>query len=431
MRSYVDGLKVSAVLLAALLSLFACSPSDKPAPTEREQDLLSEDEIARLRSLGYLDFAPATEGASGTIHYDEERSDPGYNLYTSRNLRLTELIDARGKVVNSWHAEDSGVWVRSVLLPNGDLVVLGWYEEAGVDSRYVLRLSWEGEIIWKRDIPVHHDISAMPDGNFILITMNLRSLPEITPYTPVRDDRLVVISQDGKELRHRSVFDMIRARTDVFTLEPAPTPGILKRLAFAVGLKDPPPCYDCFHGNAVEWIGCQELEELDPLYSCRNVIVTFRHLDAVMIFDWDRAELVWAWGPGEIFGPHDATVLSDGHILIFDNGLGRNPRWSRVIELDPLSRRIVWEYRAPEPTDFYTPSRGSAQRLSNGNTLIAESDAGRAFEVTPSGSIVWEYLNPNFDSRGNRATIIRMDRYTPELIEEILAQAGESETGGD
>jgi hypothetical protein len=37
---------------------------------------------------------------------------------------------------------------------------------------------------------------------------------------------------------------------------------------------------------------------------------------------------------------------------------------------------------------------GAARRLQNGNTLITESDNGRAFEVTEDGSIVWEFVNP-------------------------------------
>ena len=38
---------------------------------------------------------------------------------------------------------------------------------------------------------------------------------------------------------------------------------------------------------------------------------------------------------------------------------------------------------------------GTSQRLPNGNTLITESENGRAFEVVPGGDIVWEYNNPH------------------------------------
>lgn len=33
------------------------------------------------------------------------------------------------------------------------------------------------------------------------------------------------------------------------------------------------------------------------------------------------------------------------------------------------------------------------QRQPNGNELIAEAHAGRVIEVTPSGEIVWEFIN--------------------------------------
>ena len=103
---------------------------------------------------------------------------------------------------------------------------------------------------------------------------------------------------------------------------------------------------------------------------------------------------------------------------MFDNGLGR--KYSRLIELDPLTEEIVWEYKADPPTDFFTLSRGSVQRLPNGNTLAAESDRARAFEVTPEGDIVWEFLCPHEVEPGRRATISRMKRYPGEYIEAII-----------
>jgi hypothetical protein len=138
-----------------------------------------------------------------------------------------------------------------------------------------------------------------------------------------------------------------------------------------------------------------------------------RNQDAIAVFDWARGEVVWSWGQGEIRGPHCASVLENGNVLLFDNRLGEG--WSRVVELDPVARRIVWQWRAPNPTDLYTASRGSAQRLPNGNTLVAESDRGHAFEVTPDGDVVWDWWNPHRDAAGRPATIIRMTRH-PTLL---------------
>jgi hypothetical protein len=87
--------------------------------------------------------------------------------------------------------------------------------------------------------------------------------------------------------------------------------------------------------------------------------------------------------------------LSNGNILIFDNGFHR-PRstYSRVIEVDPSTNEIVWEYMGQPPISFYSQATSSADRLPNGNTLICEGSPGRIFEVTANKEVVWEYINP-------------------------------------
>ena len=129
---------------------------------------------------------------------------------------------------------------------------------------------------------------------------------------------------------------------------------------------------------------------------------------------------MWAWGHGRISGPHDATLLPSGNILVFDNGLGRD--WSRVVEVDPLTREIVWEYRPSDPKSFNTETRGANQRLRNGNTLITESDNGRAFEVDRDGRIVWEFLNSNITDKREPSVIVRMRRFEGVEFAELAAR---------
>ena len=52
------------------------------------------------------------------------------------------------------------------------------------------------------------------------------------------------------------------------------------------------------------------------------------------------------------------------------------------------SNRPVW--------NFFSSFISSARRLPNGNTLIDEGMNGRFFQVSRSGEIVWEYVNPYF-----------------------------------
>ena len=51
-------------------------------------------------------------------------------------------------------------------------------------------------------------------------------------------------------------------------------------------------------------------------------------------------------------------------------------------------------YGGDTTNGFSTVTCGSTQRLPNGNTLVTESDSGRAFEVTADREIVWEFYNP-------------------------------------
>ena len=65
----------------------------------------------------------------------------------------------------------------------------------------------------------------------------------------------------------------------------------------------------------------------------------------------------------------------------------------------------------------YSATCGTAQRLANGNTLITESDSGRAFEVTREGEIVWEFWNPE------RVTVEGQE-YIATLFEVVRLPAG-------
>jgi hypothetical protein len=55
---------------------------------------------------------------------------------------------------------------------------------------------------------------------------------------------------------------------------------------------------------------------------------------------------------------------------------------------------------------------GTRARLPNGNTLITESDNGRALEVNRGGEVVWEFYNPHRAGKDSElvATLFEMIR---------------------
>lgn len=93
---------------------------------------------------------------------------------------------------------------------------------------------------------------------------------------------------------------------------------------------------------------------------------------------------------------HNPTFVAGGNVQVFDNGMSRPDAlpYSRVIEVDPASEDIVWQYKGNPPAQFFSGHISSAQRLEMGNVLICEGTSGWLFEVTRSGEIVWEWISP-------------------------------------
>jgi len=141
------------------------------------------------------------------------------------------------------------------------------------------------------------------------------------------------------------------------------------------------------HGNSL-----QELPDGD-------ILASFRPTSTVARISRKTGKILWKLGPPMVAGQHAPTLLANGNVLIFDNGVHRlddSMPYSRVIEVNPATNQIVWKYQDKPAWNFFSPRMGLAQRLPNGNTLITESSFGRFFEVTSQGEIVWEYVNPFF-----------------------------------
>jgi hypothetical protein len=409
------GRRVRGITLAILaLTVVACIKSSRSGASKGDSDAAE-----RLRSLPYVGFSSEkVSDKSGVVHHEKERAAPGYNLFTSRDLCTADLVDMEGKIVNSWSSPDCERWTHVVLLPEGDIVVAGMKAVGSEEERreeseknaYLLRMTWDGKQVWQIPMAAHHDVSVTPAGTLVTLTMRQRMVPEYDPNIPIRDNGIARVSMDGKVLETASLYDLLTTNPAEFTLQ---------RVKKAENAKVQE--IDLFHCNTVEFMR-PELAALNPLFSVDNVLVTIRHQDTMAIIDWPKKKLIWAWGQGVLSGPHDGKVLPSGNILVFDNGLNRG--WSRAVEMDPVARKIVWEYKAPNPKDLFTVGRGAVQRLANGDTLITDSDHGRAFEVTSNGEIVWDFFNPRGDKDNHRATIHRMNRYASDFIHAVMARVG-------
>lgn len=182
-----------------------------------------------------------------------------------------------------------------------------------------------------------------------------------------------------------------------------------------------------------------------PLRDGKHILASMRSVSAVVIIDRSTSEIVWKVGSDIVAQQHNATELENGNILIFDNGAFRNGEsitYTRAIEVDCATKKIVWEYRDnSQMHNFFTPFMGSAQRLSNGNTLLCESAFGRLFEVTADKHVCWEYINPHFAPYPDEVTasifpgesnaLFRAYRYSLEEIPWLKEKLGKSGRSDD
>ena len=219
------------------------------------------------------------------------------------------------------------------------------------------------------------------DGKIYVLTHEFRSNEyrfwrHLTP--PRIDDFVVVLSPDGEELQKISVVDAF--------IDSPYAPMVNQVAWYTQG--------DFFHTNSIDILDPAAAAGLAP-GARQPVLLSMRELGAIGILDLaDGGRFGWAQ-KGSWVGQHDPDLLPNGNILLFDNnGHYGEGGISRVIEFDPHSQGIVWQYAGDAARPFYSGVRSAQERLANGNTLITESEGGRLFEVTPSGEIVWEYHNP-------------------------------------
>ena len=365
----------------SIVSWFLVDTDSKPYSWIRPQGRPLKD----LRALAYVgaNFDPDSDRRGVQIH-DTTRAWAGLNFYYSAFAAPFLLVDMEGREVRRW--SDTGAPIaHAELLPDAGLIVVQFDEQ-------IVRLDSESRRRWEADVRAHHDVAIYGDELWAL-SRRESAIPALHPTQEILEDTLTVLSLRTGEVREElSLLDIVRDSSYGFLL------ASVGARPFAV--EDGP--LDTLHTNHVS-VFDGSLSSISSLFAAGNLLLSMRHLNAIMILDGVSRDVLWIWGPSNVYGQHHPTLLSSGRLLVFDNGVSS----SRVLEVDPRSNEIGWSYTSD---DFHTPLRGSAQRLPNGNTLITESDAGRVFEVTESGDIVWEFVNPDVTETGERSVIWRMTR---------------------
>lgn len=404
--------------MISMLALVKCSGGESDSTGEFRSRL------DKLRSVPYAtvtgEVAPGD--IAGVTAYDPERACPGYNLYVSWTEPEAWLIAMDGTVVHKWYdLEDRpGSWHHAIVRSDGTLAMI-------VKYRQLRLLDWDSNCIWQARVAAHHEVTEAAGGTFLVAAREMKQYRGLN----VRFASIVRVGPEGQIIDRWSTYehlDQIKASFDqeafldviLDSLEARGlSPTDVDSLDFHVEVKQEmgQDIYDYFHLNTISLVPVTPLKGKDPRFKPGNLIICFRNVNQIAILDRDSMEILCVWGQGDLEWPHHPTMLDNGNILVYDNGVERG--YSRILEFDVVSDSVAWEYIADPPRDFFSRYKGSCQRLPNGNTLICESEEGRCFEVTRGGDVVWEWVNPNV-KKGKRVQVYRMIRYAPEHIEPLL-----------
>jgi hypothetical protein len=405
-----------------------------------------------------LHGSPTLEDTYGHISVQNEGCCEGYTLLSTY---FPILIDMNGTPIHIWK---SFVPQPVKMLPGGSVILGSGMKVCGFscsDVTILKELNWNGTITWSYSnwengrARQHHDFER--EGN------------PVGYYAPGQD-----FDSQGKTLvlAHQRIVNTsisIRKLTDdvIYEIDWNGTPtgfewhasdhfnqmGFDNTTKHGMYVNPGILCDgDLLHINSMSFLGNNTWYSLDPInysyFNPENIIISSRNTNIIAIISKQTGDIVWRVGPdyssdseygrklGQIIGLHHAHMIPQGlpgggNILVFDNGgwagygyfgMPRYIRlWSRVIEFNPVTYDIVWQYSHPalswwfprtgENHRFFSYYISSAQRLPNGNTLITEGANGRVFEVTNTSKIVWEYVAPT-----RAQQLYRAYRIPPEWV---------------
>ena len=374
--------------------------------------------------------------------YENDNFYNGYTLLAPVNSTNSYLINMEGFVVKKWESEHRTI--SATLNEQGELIrsyeIINPVFSFGGRTGGVEKFDFEGNLIWNWEYSspqytLHHDIHALPNGNFLASVWDLKDANEaiengrdinLLTDDAVWGERIIEVKPIGTngfeivwqwELWDHIIQDYDATKQNF---------GVVSENPQNIDLNYTSGIANLSHVNSLFYI-----EEFD------QIVFSSRRFDELMIIDHSTTiaeaktsnggtygkggDLLYRWGNANayksaletdklLFGQHDVTYIGNspnqgGNFMCFNNS--RSATESSVDEIAipmladgsyTLSPSI-----ANEPSDYswsfissdiYAPRVSGAKRLANGNTLITQGTEGTLHEIDASGTVVWKYKIP-------------------------------------
>jgi Arylsulfotransferase (ASST) len=325
---------------------------------------------------------------SGVTYHDPDLAWGGYVLYTGAD-GITRLIDLNGVVRNEWPYPGVPARIIDPALNDGRVGDIGVQLTQLDDSpggiyanRTVGQLSWTGEKLWEWGTEApggaarqNHDWELLENGNRLILVAIPREVAGLGPHV-VGDQGVYEVAPDGRIVWEWKAGDHL----DEFGFTTEGFEYLRRSVA-----RQPDNIWGYLEINSAKTLGPNRWHREDPdtVFAPDNILISSRKANIVALIDKRTGKIVWRLGPyfdaepgsehqrinshslprplDQISGQHNPHFIADGlpgagNLLVFDNqgGAGYPPAplgiyaGSRVLEIDPVTKHIVWQYTAED-----------------------------------------------------------------------------------
>ena len=377
---------------------------------------------------------PVVELTDNIEVYNPDLISNDYILAVENSSTTSYLLNKEGNKIYTWNFSDtSGNDIE--LLPDGSIIGLFKDNNPTIDfggfGGTAKIIDNNNNTIWEYTVSnnnsiAHHDVEILPNGNVLMIIWE-RVLNQIAIENGVDFENDIFVEK---------IIEINRASNTIVwewnswnhiiqdKFENLPNYGNINnnpnKININYSVENPPGGNFFASGDIMHANGLDYDENNDLIYLSVN------YYDEVWVIDHSTTtneaasseggnfnkggDLVYRFGNPNTYNslgdkifdkqhfPNllENGVVGEGNILIYANGVSNQQSYIYELQM-PTSLQllsnsnnepdIVWSFT---DEDLFANKLCGAVRLSNGNTLITESDYG-LWEVTNEGEIVWKY----------------------------------------
>lgn len=213
----------------------------------------------------------------------------------------------------------------------------------------IRKFSKTREILWEQHGSFHHQMNISSDKKRILTFVNELTLVDKQMR---RQDVVLILDQDGKTLARISAAEILK----LSGLEPMNGKN-----------SDHQADNEISHFNSIYEIPPNKREKEIPWLKSGNIIINGL-FHGIFVFSPDLKILLHHLKLDK--GPHghslhDVQVTPDGNLLYFNNhaGVGTKKRFSAIQKIDPVKKKIIFEFTARPKEMFFSAGAGGVQEI--------------------------------------------------------------------